>query len=211
MLTAEGREPPARGRGRPTADAAQAREQDILRVAAALFEQRGFAGVTMAEVARRARISKTTLYARHRDKAALFRAICSYACRIPAARIAAVAVEGRAPAAVLADFAAAIVAATRDEAADRFLRLAIFEAPRFPALADQILTESRAVSAPLVTYLTGLATQGRLPSHDPDMLARQFVAMVTGGHEGLLDRKDAGADRLAAAALALLLPAIIAG
>jgi AcrR family transcriptional regulator len=204
MMTAA---PVARPRGRPTADAAQAREGDLLAVAGALFEQHGFAGVTMAEVARRARIGKATLYARYPDKGALFRAICSYACRVPAGRIAAVVVEGRPEAEVLGDFAAAIAEATADPAADRFLRLAIFEAPRFPALADQICAESRAVSAPLTDWLVELKRQGRLPSHDPEMLAGQFVALVTGGHDGLLAR-GGGTERRIAAALALMLPAI---
>lgn len=197
-----------RSRGRPTAAAAQARAEDILAAAAALFEQHGFAGVTMAAVARRARVSKTTLYARYCDKAALFRAICSYACRVPAGRIAAVAVDGRTSAAVLADFATAISEATADPAADRFLRLAIFEAPRFPALADQIWAESRAVAAPLVGWLTALKRRGRLADHDPEMLASQFVALVTGGHDGLLARDGDRAHRRIAVALALVLPAI---
>jgi len=201
----------ARPRGRPTADAAQAREQDLLAVAAALFEQSGFAGVTMAQVARHARISKTTLYARYPDKRALFRAICSYACRVPAERIAAVVTQGRAADAVLADFAAAIAAATADPAADRFLRLAIFEARRFPELAEQILLESRAVAAPLTAWLARLARDGRLGGHDPAMLARQFVALVTGGHDGLLhDGAGDGGARIAAA-LALIGPVIASG
>ena len=168
-----------------------------MEAAAALFEQRGFAGVTMAEVARRARISKTTLYARYADKPALFRAICSYACRVPAHRFAAVATEGRDPIDVLADFAVAIAEATADPAADRFLRLVIFEAGRFPELARQILLESRDVAAPLVLWLEELAREGRLASHDPALLARQFGALVTGGHDGLLQcsERESG-DRL---------------
>lgn len=208
MLTKAVPKPATRGRGRPTADAVQAREQDILQAAGSLFEQRGFAGVAMAEVARLARISKTTLYARYPNKESLFRAICSYACRVPAARIAAVSVTDKTPTAIMVDFATAIVAATADQSADRFLRLAIFESPRFPALADQILLESRAVAAPLVSYLTGLAHEGRLPGHDPTMLAAQFVALVTGGHDGLLERRDADTDHRVAAALALIMPAI---
>ncbi|GEM_PF-1966831 len=201
----------ARPRGRPTADTMQAREQDLLAVAAALFEQSGFAGVTMAQVARHARVSKTTLYARYPDKRALFRAICSYACRVPAERIAAVATQGRDPGAILADFAAAIADATAAPAADRFLRLAIFEARRFSELAEQILLESRAVAAPLTAWLDRLAHEGRLSGHDPAMLARQFVALVTGGHDGLLrdDADDSGAR--VAAALALVGPIVGAG
>lgn len=203
-------EPLRRRRGRPTADAAQAREQDLLQVAAALFEEQGFAGVTMAEVARRTRISKTTLYARFPDKLALFRAICSYACRVPAHRLSAVKTDGRVPEVVLADFAAAIAEAMADPAADRFLRLAIFEARRFPELAEQILIESRAVAEPLATWLAQLKQQGRLAAGpDAAVLARQFVALVTGGHDGLLcgGSEEEKAGRIASA-LALVLPAI---
>ncbi len=195
-----------RRRGRPTAEETQAREQAVMEVAAALFEQHGFAGVTMAEVARRARISKTTLYARYPDKPALFRAICSYACRVPAYRFAAVATEGREPDDVLADFAVAIAEATADPAADRFLRLVIFEAPRFPELAEQILLESRDVAAPLVVWLEGLAREGRLASHDPALLARQFGALVTGGHDGLLQCSEQETGKRIASAVALLRP-----
>lgn len=180
---------------------------EVLSVAAALFEQRGFVGVTMTEVARLARISKTTLYTRYPTKALLFRAICSYACRVSADQIAAVMTDGRAPAAVLADFGGAILAATRDEASDRFLRLAIFEAPRFPDLAEQILLESRSVAAPLAAYFTELARQDHLSGHDPVTLADQFVTLVTGGHGGLLEPgggRDAGGRIVGA--LALILP-----
>ena len=204
MLTTAGKRRP---RGRPTAGDAKARDTEMLSAAATLFEQRGFAGVTMAEVARLARISKTTLYARYPTKASLFREICSYACRVSAGHIASVRTDGRAPAAVLTDFGGAIVTATRDEASDRFLRLAIFEAPRFPDLAEQILLESRSIAAPLAAYFTELERQGRLSGHDPAMLADQFVTLVTGGHGGLLEpghRRDAS-DRIACA-LALILP-----
>jgi len=200
-----------RGRGRPTAVEAQARGMAIVSAAAALFEERGFSGVTMTEVARRARISKTTLYAAYADKDILFRAICSYACRVPADRIAAVETHGRDPGEVLADYGQAIAEATRDPAADRFLRLALFEAPRFPELARQILAESRAVSAPLAAWLAERAAAGGLaPGHDPVRLAEQFVALVTGGHAGLLEQLDPAVDDTRiAAALALVAPLLI--
>ncbi len=172
-----------------------------MRVAAALFERSGFAGVTMAAVARGARISKTTLYTRYPDKAALFRAICSYACRVPAERFAAVATQGRPPREVLPSFAKAIITATRDPDADRFLRLAIFEAPRFPDLAKQILEESRAVTAPLARYLTGLSSPARADETEMLALAEQFVTLVTGGHAWLLrpELPDEVAERTAMA------------
>jgi len=184
-----------RRRGRPTAGAAQARTDEMLRVAGELFEHNGFEGVSMGAVARAAQVSKTTLYARYPDKMALFRAISSYACRLPAGRIASVVTRGRDPRAVLEDFACAIVETTGRGEADRFLRLAIFEARRFPDVAAQILAESRAVIAPLEDYLARLVGEGIIAGHDPALLADQFVALLSGGPAGLLaPTPDAGHD-----------------
>lgn len=184
-----------RRRGRPTADAAQARTDELLRVAGELFERNGFEGVSMGAVARAAQVSKTTLYARYPDKVALFRAIGSYACRLPAGRIAAVATQDRDPSAVLEDFAWAVVETTGRGEADHFLRLAIFEARRFPDLAAQILTESRAVIAPLEDYLAQLGRDGIIDCTDPARLSDQFVALLTGGPVALLaPALDAGPD-----------------
>ena len=183
-----------RRRGRPTVGAAQARTDALLRVAGELFEHDGFEGVSMAAVARAAQVSKTTLYARYPDKMALFRAIGSYACRLPAGRIASVETEGRDPRIVLEDFARAIIETTGHGEADRFLRLAIFEARRFPDLAAQILVESRAVVAPLSAYLAGLDRNGVIVCANAPLLADQFVALLTGGPAGLLAPAPEGSD-----------------
>lgn len=58
--------------GRPTRAAAAQRDERLLVVAAAMFMERGFEATTMDAVAEAAFIGKATLYARYRDKEALF-------------------------------------------------------------------------------------------------------------------------------------------
>lgn len=66
---------PARRGGRPSREAAGKLEALVLDIAAECFLRDGYAATTIEAIAARARISKRTLYSRHRDKAALFGAV----------------------------------------------------------------------------------------------------------------------------------------
>jgi AcrR family transcriptional regulator len=199
--------PPRRPRGRPTPAANTARERDLLSAAAELFGRNGFAGVSMNEVSRLTGISKTTIYARFHDQAALFRAICSYACHIPGDAFREVETEGRDPRLVLADFAAATRSGLLNQEANDFLRLAVFEARRFPDIAAAILQESRRVYAPVADYLGALIKAGRITG-DAEQLADHFVAVVTGGYRFLLVPADADSDEDVDVALDLFMRGI---
>jgi AcrR family transcriptional regulator len=59
--------------GRPDREAAEAISDHVIRVADALFTEKGYGVTSMAMVASRARIGKDTLYRRYPDKATLFR------------------------------------------------------------------------------------------------------------------------------------------
>ena len=61
--------------GRPTLIEASRRQQHLLDVAGAMFSRRGFDGTSVDAVAEAARMSKRTVYARYRDKDALFSAV----------------------------------------------------------------------------------------------------------------------------------------
>jgi TetR/AcrR family transcriptional regulator, mexJK operon transcriptional repressor len=61
--------------GRPTLAEARRREERLLETAGAMFMRHGFDGTSIDGVAEAAGVSKRTLYARYRDKNALFRAV----------------------------------------------------------------------------------------------------------------------------------------
>lgn len=65
---------PTARRGRPSAEQTRLRMAHLIGVARTIFVARGYRLTTMDEVAAAAGITKRTLYAWHRDKAALFRA-----------------------------------------------------------------------------------------------------------------------------------------
>ena len=65
----------ARRGGRPKAADVDKLNQDIIAAAGDLFMEYGFDGTSMDAVAERARISKRTLYVRHKDKLALFNTV----------------------------------------------------------------------------------------------------------------------------------------
>lgn len=64
-----------RPRGRPSAEELADLEARLLTVGRETFYARGYGATTMSEIAKAARVSKTTLYIRFADKAALFRKI----------------------------------------------------------------------------------------------------------------------------------------
>lgn len=67
---------PVRGRsGRPTRAAAAIRDERLVEMAAELFLERGFEGTSIDALTERAGVSKQTVYARYRDKRALFVAV----------------------------------------------------------------------------------------------------------------------------------------
>jgi TetR/AcrR family transcriptional regulator, mexJK operon transcriptional repressor len=70
-----GRRTVARRGGRPKAADVDKLNQDIITAAGDLFMEFGFDGTSMDAIAERARISKRTLYLRHKDKSALFNTV----------------------------------------------------------------------------------------------------------------------------------------
>jgi TetR/AcrR family transcriptional regulator, mexJK operon transcriptional repressor len=73
-MSEQDRGTPAR-RGRPTLRQAEELDGRILDAAAACFLASGFDATTMEAIAARAGVTKTTLYLRHPDKAAVLRAV----------------------------------------------------------------------------------------------------------------------------------------
>ncbi len=173
---------PARARrgGRPSRQqSAQLRER-ILDTATRHFLARGYGATSIDAVARDARISKRTFYARFDDKTALFAAVVH--------RI----IDGLRPPRGLPSFggsglreilrrlAALILRAALAPDAIALHRLIVAEAPRFPQLAAALAAEGSTQEA--IRLIAGIlereARAGGIALRDPRFAAEQFLYMV---------------------------------
>lgn len=171
------RESPA---GRPPATAGSAKQDAIVEAAAEIFLEQGFGNASMDEIARRAGVSKATVYSHFESKPALFGAIVQQRCQ-------------RTMSSMLSELSDRPVEETLTALGRQFLdvlmmpgslplyRVVLAEAPRFPELG-RIFYEAgpdRSAAA-LAQYLAGLAERGVLTVSDPRRSAEQFLSAVLG-------------------------------
>ncbi len=166
--------------GRPPAAAGSAKQDAILEAAAEIFLEQGFGNASMDEIARRAGVSKATVYSHFESKPALFGAIVQQRCQ-------------RTMSSMLAELSDRPVAETLTGLGRQFLdvlmmpgslplyRVVLAEAPRFPELG-RIFYEAGPdrCAAALAQYLTGLDERGVLAVSDPRWSAEQFLGAVLG-------------------------------
>lgn len=172
--------------GRPTRAEAAALDDRIRTAAVATFVERGFAGTSMEEVARRAMVSKPTLYARYPDKQVLFATVIPWALldrrHDDGEPDGAEDLDAPPPtgaddvlATALTRLATAFLERARDPELVGLLRVMIAESGHFPALA---MTTEHLELSPRVRAVTTLldrhADDGRIT--DPGAAAEQFVA-----------------------------------
>jgi AcrR family transcriptional regulator len=166
--------------GRPPASAGSAKQDAIIEAAAELFLEQGFGSASMDEIARRAGVSKATVYSHFDSKPALFGAIVQHRCQ-------------RTMSAMLAEMSDQPVEETLTAVGRQFLdvlmmpgslplyRVVLAEAPRFPELGlvfYQAAPERCAVA--LAQYLAELDARGVLAVSEPRRAAEQFLSAVLG-------------------------------
>lgn len=171
---ARGRSTVAR-RGRPL-DAEKHRQ--ILAAATQIFLARGFAGTSMDLVARRAGVSKVTVYTHFHNKEALFGAIIHGLAAELVARIEEMAVGDMAPGAALRQFGRRYLELALAESSVALHRTVVAEAARLPRLGRLIYDcgPSQVVRA-LARFL---ASSKALRLANPALAAEQFLGMVLG-------------------------------
>ena len=151
----------------------------ILEAAAAVFLEAGVEAASMDEIARRARVSKATVYSHFDGKHALLRAIVHGRCR------------GLMPAMDSAEFAALAPAQALTLVGRRLLdmmfapdavalyRVVLVEAARAPELARAFYENGPdRVARELADYLRVQHAAGRLRAPDPRLAAEQFLGAV---------------------------------
>lgn len=166
--------------GRPPASAGTAKQDAIIEAAAEVFLEQGFGSASMDEIARRAGVSKATVYSHFDSKPALFGAIVQHRCQ-------------RTMSAMLAEMSDQPAEETLTAVGRQFLdvlmmpgslplyRVVLAEAPRFPELG-RIFYEAGPdrCAAALGQYLAGLHERGVLDVPEPRWAAEQFLGAVLG-------------------------------
>ena len=151
------------------------RARAVLAAAEAVFAERGFSGATTEEIARRARTSKSALYALFGNKEALFRH--ALAARLGVQRRVSSPGDGT-PRAALTAIARDVLAAVTDAKAAALLRVAIAEAARSPALQAVMAQSLR--HDELAAYLDSLRERQVLAFDDAEETAVMFLSLVQG-------------------------------
>ncbi len=168
--------------GRPSQEEALKRDARLVEIAAAIFMERGFDATTIDAVAEAACVGKATLYARYRDKAALFAAVVQRqidrwlivsATEIPT--------PGERAADVLLTMGRGMAAAILIPEAIAINRIVTAQATRFPELAHMAHREAwQRSNASVAAVLEYFERDGQIAVEDSEMAADLFLSLVVG-------------------------------
>jgi AcrR family transcriptional regulator len=173
--------------GRPPKELAGEVDARILDAARQVFLERGFEGASIDEIAEVARSGKPTIYARFRDKRALFTGVVTrdILCRISQFKSEVLPTGGGTIDERLRSAAITLLHWVLDNDRIGLMRLAVAEARRFPDLASTVSRKARELSTDLGVHLLGELTRsdelGSLPAFAPERLsttARLFLDLV---------------------------------
>ena len=162
-----------------SAVAAPSKLRQILDGAKSVFFDVGFEGAGVDEIARRAGVSKATMYSYFPDKRALFAAVVEEECREQARRLFSIDRDDDQPVALaLATFAHRLVSLLMTPFAQSMYRIAVAEAVRFPELGRAFYESGPDLGVRhLAEYLAYGCGRGELVIDDVDMAAHQFVEL----------------------------------
>jgi TetR/AcrR family transcriptional regulator, mexJK operon transcriptional repressor len=174
---------PRQGPGRPTAEQARRRHDELLDSALDLFLDKGFEQATIDAIAASVGMTKRTVYARYENKAALFKAAVQRSIErltVPPATLQAL--ETGDIAATLAAVARLRIAQVMTPAGMKQQRIINTESYRFPEIFTMAYEQN---TRPVVEFLAALLQRetatGRLAIADPMRAAVVFLSMVVSG------------------------------
>jgi AcrR family transcriptional regulator len=155
-------------------------DQAVIRVARQLFIAKGYGATSMSEVARAARASKGTLWARFPSKADLFRAIIDE--QIQRTRVG-VRQHGPKPRTLKGMLRVYAEQAFEDSLSTETLqlnRLIFSEAPRFPELADAAFARAHMGLDQVTRHISEYALIEGIPCRHPQIAADMFLKLTKG-------------------------------
>ena len=167
--------------GRPKLGEAEERIEAILDAATALILERGFAGASTREIAKRAGASKETLYQRFPTKASLFAAMIERRSDTVLASMEDAFHVKSDPHEALSNFGERVLLIMSTEEAQRLHHVVIAEARAFPELALAFWEKGPGrARALLKVYLKELVKQRRMRAEDVEFASEQFLGALLG-------------------------------
>ena len=171
---------PRRARGRPRAEDLAELEARLIRVALEKFLANGYGATSMNEVARAARVSKGTLWARFPSKADLFRAIIDEQIRLTGVGFRHSGPKPKTLEGVLRAFAERALQDSLSEEIVQLNRLIYSEAGRFPELGEAAWARSQVGVRQVTEIIREYAAKEDAPCQDPEAAARMFTTLLRG-------------------------------
>jgi TetR/AcrR family transcriptional regulator, mexJK operon transcriptional repressor len=179
--------------GRPPANEASGRMEDILGIAAQAFLDEGFDRTSVGAIARLAGASKETLYARFATKEELFEAVITRKAEILLEKFSRVLIPGKKIDKLLESYGLSLLNFMLSADMQRLSRTVVSAAPHFPELAERFwkLCPGREQQQ-LANYLQAESAAGRLNGLNSRKAAELFFSLCLGQfllHAQLLVRK----------------------
>jgi TetR/AcrR family transcriptional regulator, mexJK operon transcriptional repressor len=164
--------------GRPTQQEAARRHAALLDTAIRLFLEHGLDAVTIDQIAKEAAVAKRFIYARYRDKSALFVAAFEHWAKDRLDELQTFSPTAEPAETGLVKFGRKILDIALHPDAIAVQRLLITAAPRFPDLVQGLITRNRAL---VVERVLGFyAARGDIELADARMATEQFFMLVVG-------------------------------
>jgi AcrR family transcriptional regulator len=152
--------------------------EQILEGAREVFRAEGYGGASVDEIARRAGISKATMYRYFPDKMALFNAYVKRELERQSAELLSIAPEDRPLEEVLLRLARGYITFILSPFARGIYRIAVAESERFPEIGRTFFdTGPDEVSRKLAPVLAAAMERGELARGEPDVAAFQFFEL----------------------------------
>ncbi len=186
---------PRRPRGRPKAEDVEALEARLVLVARQAFALHGYGATSINVIAKSARVSKNTLYARFSSKGAMFRAIvaqqiASVDAELPAAGKDDESLEDRLRAYVN-------VALRRSLSGDmlEINRLILSESHQFPELGEAFGARFQVGVAYIAQMIEEYARRDRIPCRDAAVAAELILSAASGWYTSVMVANRVVSDR----------------
>jgi AcrR family transcriptional regulator len=156
-------------------------DREILDAARALFFAQGYARTSMAMIVRVAGVSKTTLYARYADKAALFRATVTMAIeQIGSAGLTSPKYAHCDLAEGLQRFGSSALTNSLSPLWSGYERLVFAEGPNFPEMTEAVGNRVEIAISEVVRFLEGCMARDGILVKDPVALATSYMMALRG-------------------------------